>query len=58
MMVSFWIGVFALVVNTLMLMCSSWPRSRSDETVGERVDTALLSFAFMVWAGILLWGCN
>ena len=52
--VSFWLGIFAIVVNMLILMVGEFPQTRT-ETVGYKVAQVLISGAFAVWAGILLY---
>lgn len=52
--VSFWIGVFALLVRVITLSVRSWPHTKT-ETLGEFVGLTILSLGFTIWAGIVLW---
>jgi hypothetical protein len=51
--VSFWMGVFAIVVNLLRLMGDNLPKVKT-ETVGQITVTVLISTGFAIWAGFLL----
>ena len=52
--ISFWLGVIALIIRVLSLATCSWPRIRS-ESLGSYVAATILSLAFTLWAGIVLW---
>ncbi len=51
--VSFYLGLIASVIRTLVMACVEYPRKRSVN-LGEDVAGSLLSIGFLVWAGILL----
>lgn len=52
--VSFWLGVFALVVNLLTMMMAEFPR-HERETLGARVGKTIIGAGFVVWAGMLIY---
>ena len=52
--VSFWLGVVSLVLRVIIMAFREWPRQRT-QTLGEYVGEAILTLAFVVWAGIVLW---
>lgn len=52
--VSFWMGVLSLVLRALVMGVKTWPHTRT-ESLGEYVGGTLLSLAFTIWAGIVLW---
>lgn len=53
--VSFWLGMFAFICRVLVMASNDWPRTRTT-SLGAYIGETLLSFAFLVWAGILIWG--
>ena len=53
--VCFWIGVVMLLVRTIDMAASEWPKQQKPKTLGFMVAETLLSLAFTVWAGIALW---
>lgn len=55
--VSFWLGVFCLVVNLLSLATCKFP-SVKEETVGMKTAQVLIGTGFAVWAGFLLYANN
>lgn len=52
--ISFWTGVVTLFLRVLALSVLTWPRQR-NETMGSYVALTLLSLAFTIWAGVVLW---
>ena len=52
--VSFWMGVVCLVLRVLTMAVREWPHKKT-ESLGEYVGGTILSLAFVVWAGIVLW---
>lgn len=54
-LVSFWIGVFALTVRLCWLGWGDYPR---EYAVSRGVDVVMLALqlAFSIWAAWLLWG--
>ena len=51
--VSFWLGVFGLVVNLLSLLVVEYPKTK-QETIGDKLFMIIVGGAFAVWAGNLL----
>lgn len=51
--VSFWLGVFALVINTLTMCMGEFPINRSV-SVGEKFISTLVGAGFVVWSGMLI----
>ena len=52
--VSFWLGVTMLIVRTITMGVRSWPHQKT-ETLGEYIGATILSLAFIIWAGVVLW---
>ena len=52
--VSFWLGIFGIVVNMLILLSGDFPRIK-EITIGEILVKILLGAGFAVWAGIILY---
>tara|TARA_R110002126_G_C10105849_1_gene466726 strand:- start:235 stop:417 length:183 start_codon:yes stop_codon:yes gene_type:complete len=51
--VSFWMGIFALVVNMISIAVIDYPKSKV-ETLGQKIFQILICSGFLVWAGFLL----
>ncbi|WVH05501.1 hypothetical protein HHKILHMN_00021 [Vibrio phage vB_VpaS_PGA] len=52
--VSFWMGVFALVINLLCILCVDYPKTK-QETLGMKLFQVLVGGGFVVWAGFLIY---
>jgi hypothetical protein len=51
--VSFWLGVFALVINMLLIAHEDYPKAKV-ETLGGKLFQIIIGGAFVVWSGVLL----
>ncbi len=51
--VSFWLGLFAVVVNIIKISSVNYPKTKV-ETLGFKVAEVLSTSAFVAWAGFLL----
>lgn len=52
--VSFWVMVVSLILRIIVMASREWPHKKT-ETLGEYLAGWLLTAAFAVWAGIVLW---
>jgi hypothetical protein len=53
--VSFWLGIFALVINMLLIAAVDYPKDKV-ETLGQKIFQIIIGGAFVVWSGFLLFG--
>jgi hypothetical protein len=51
--VSFWMGIFALVVNMIAIAVVDYPKAKI-ETLGQKIFQILVCVGFLVWGGALL----
>ena len=51
--VSFWMGLFAVVINLLTILNGSFPL-KIQVTLGRKTVEVLAQAGFIVWAGFLL----
>lgn len=51
--ISFWLGVITIVLISIIMVGSTYPRT-SRHSLGEDTVSLILNIAIAVWAGILL----
>ena len=51
--VMFWLGIVMFCIRIGCLGAWNWPRKK-ETSLGEFVGATILSLAFTIWAGILL----
>lgn len=53
--ISFWVGVLVTTIRLLVLFFCEYPRKPNEVSVGADVFTLVLSIAWMVYGGYIIW---